>query len=187
VTTVAIRSSVPIVDRELLATLQVEQEQHDAGYHVDIYRMPLEWRIRHLVFHFAKYVGRLVDCSSDVDPVIRATLVDIFIVALSARCALGVVADGRLHAGTGKNLLPMTDSTRPVRDFIFLNLARETGQMAKACEAYDHQEELEYLEIWKRGVDNILFATMSALKSVNADLPSAVRSRWRNVEAKHVM
>jgi hypothetical protein len=188
VSAVAIRDSFLLaVDLKLLATLQHEQVQHDAGYHADIYRMPLEGRVRHLVFHFAKYVGRLVDCHSDHDPVLRATLIDTFVIALSTRGALGISADGSLHPGAGKNLLPMVDSARPVTDFILLNLARETGHMAKACEGYDHKENLEYVEIWKRGADNILLASMSALKSLNADIPSAVRTRWRNVESNHVM
>jgi hypothetical protein len=164
-----------------LAALQGEQLEHDSMYHQDVYFLPRQERLRHLVFHFAKYSGRTVDCQSARDPMFVSTVVDTFIIAMSARHVLTVPADDFLTW----DLRGLEKVGSPF-DHFRVSLTRETGKMAKACEAYDHLENLDYLNIYRNALDSILRSTLGTSFALDLDLASLVRKRWRDIESKHL-
>jgi hypothetical protein len=165
-----------------LAQLQTRQVIHDAKYHADVANMPLESRMRHLVLHFAKYVGKLAQCQSDGDPVLKDTLVDVLIIALSARGALNEdCSDSLTYSGSSLQLVGT--QANALAHGVFVALARETGRMAKACEALDHNEQLPYLSIWNAGANNVLQIAGSALQMLSVDISAAVQNRWMKIES----
>ncbi len=53
--------------------LQKAQEIHDQRYHKDIYQMPTKQRLTHLVLHYSKYAGKVLEqMSADMLRVIWA-------------------------------------------------------------------------------------------------------------------
>lgn len=70
-----------------LGRLQYEQEAHDDANHKDVWGPGRQFAVRHYMFHFLKYGGRLVR-KNEPKP-IEATLVDSLLVSLSAANMLG--------------------------------------------------------------------------------------------------
>ena len=73
----------------VLNDLQARQREHDIKSHKDIYYLPNPERIKHFTFHIAKYSGRLAMADESEESFTR-TLVDTFIIALSASELLGM-------------------------------------------------------------------------------------------------
>ena len=63
---------------------------HDRTFHRDIFCSSYTNRLRHLVFHFAKYVGRLAELTPHADAHLQRTLAATFIISLSAADLLNI-------------------------------------------------------------------------------------------------
>src|SRR4051794_23080080 len=75
---------------ESLRGLQSGQHNHDTRSHWDILCLPVQDRIKHMVLHFAKYVGRLAPGNSFDRIFVERTMVDTFIIVLAISNALNL-------------------------------------------------------------------------------------------------
>ena len=117
-----------------MRTRQQAQHEHDLLNHFDILSLSRSDRLKHYGLHFAKYAGRFARSSAGARTR-TATLVDAFLVALSAANALNQAlpdfddADG---CGQMPSDLDFTD---------------QTGRFADACEKIDHLEEFRTIAL----------------------------------------
>ncbi|MEE4211888.1 MAG: hypothetical protein V2I43_21790 [Parvularcula sp.] len=113
---------------------QQDQHEHDLRNHFDILSLSRLDRLKHYGLHFAKYAGRFARGSAEVKSRTE-TLVDAFLVALSAANALNQV-------------LPEFDSIQGDQeapsDLVFTDQA---GRFADACEKIDHLEEFRTIAL----------------------------------------
>ena len=115
------------------AVVQLAQFKHDENYHREISRLPMQDRLRHMVLHFAKYVGRMQEAHDQA--VFRQIAVDVLIIALSCANILNIdLCKTSLVPGQQ----PMTRA-----EFVRL-VAISAGRMAAACEKLDHLEDFPF-------------------------------------------
>jgi hypothetical protein len=164
-----------------LRRLQEFQAEHDAKHHGDVHGLPRAECIRHLVLHFAKYSGRLVDCTSHAEEMFSRTLVDTFIVSMSARNVLGLPANELEYWQ-----LPGPPTSPPL-PFFRLALAKQAGLLAKACEALDHREQIDYAGIYREGVNAILRAVIAISFAVEIDIATLTEERWKEIAQSRVV
>lgn len=112
----------------LMRSRQQAQQEHDLRNHFDILSLSRLDRLKHYGLHFAKYAGRFA--RGDAETKSRTeTLVDAFLVALSAANALNQV-------------LPDRDEGAALEDAPSdLAFTDQAGRFADACEKIDHLEE----------------------------------------------
>jgi hypothetical protein len=158
------------MDKVLVGQLQDEQQKHDVVSHWDIITLGTAGRLRHLVLHFSKYVGRLAG-QLDADQKIESQLVtDVAIISLSLANAMN--AD-----------LAREAPIKPIKsDLAFvLGLATSTGKMAKALESLDHLEAFEYRESLEQGAREIFYLCL-AIQPDEEEFVSRIKGRWKRVE-----
>ena len=140
--------------RRQITELQWRQHQHDDAYHREIVTLSLERRITHMTLHFAKYTAHFFSsiAAGDIDR-FQLILIDSFVISLATANALkqdlGEALE-RHYKGSrsltrlgGKILKKMhDDSEEPY--WIARQMARYTGQLAKACESMDHIEDYPF-------------------------------------------
>lgn len=140
-----------------LFALQVAQLKHDEFYHREIARLTVHARLNHMALHFAKYVGQLATAIESNDfPLIRQTITDAFVIALSSSNTLNVslgaeipfARDARSVAELGRLLL----DNDGLGNQLLLSFAVPTGQIARACEKLDHVEGFPFRETIAAGV-----------------------------------
>lgn len=113
---------------------QRSQYEHDLQNHFDILSMSRLDRLKHYGLHFAKYAGRFARGDAEVKTR-KETLVDAFLVALSAANALNQVLP---NVGGGASI------TEAPSDLVFTDHA---GRFADACEKIDHLEEFRMIAL----------------------------------------
>jgi hypothetical protein len=174
-----------------LLELQRAQQRHDELAHRDILCLPMKDRIRHMVFHFAKYTGRLAELQTRRDDErFIATLVDTFIICLASANSLCINLSEKL-AGPRDNNFESTfvNSCEVIAEMpriILPYTARITGEMAKACESLDHLERFDYRETLERGMVDLTELSLSVARRLNLRLPELAQKRWRQVEQKSI-
>lgn len=181
-----------------MRALQLKQRAHDEGHHRDVFYLPYPQRMRHLVLHFAKYTGRLAAMDTSSPPnALAATLVDTFIIALSAAEMLKVDLAAALK-GTVDQATTLTEAGRliggvngvdqaTVRDYFFRQLAQITGRMAKACESLDHMEAFDYRKVLTGGVVDAVRLCLAAASAAEVDLSCLVSERWAAIERQAIL
>jgi len=170
--------------------LQTEQQRHDDLAHRDILCLPVQDRIRHMVFHFAKYCGHLADIQNVYNEArFTSTLVDTTIICLASANSLSIkladsVQDQVSRSDQTTKFKAQADISQELSTEFFVQLSKVTGTMAKACESLDHLESFDYRGTLERGV--ITIASLSAMVADRAriDLPTLVRARWERIERK---
>lgn len=188
-------------DSELFE-LQKAQKRHDQEYHPDIYYLPYENRARHLVLHFAKYVGRL---AAKADPAkdeasLKTTLSDTMIVVLSFSEILKLDLQERLVALFGspqsKAFAEWGARVDPGGDYLgkdhlkqwwLLRMAPSTGKMAKALESLDHIEPIDVKRLLTEGVVEVLASCVVVAHQLDLDLAQHVRDRWVVIENNRIL
>jgi hypothetical protein len=182
---------------ETLTSLQARQRKHDTRAHQDIFYLPYPERIKHLTFHVAKYAGRLATPGSS-QATIRQTLVDAFIIALSAADVLKINLAEALQkrAGTercndlsqlGRLLLKTHEEPAEPLLWYLRMLAVIGGRMAKACESLDHMEPVPYRIMLTEGVIDLCVCTIEAGCLLDVNLKEAVHQRWSKIEAESIL
>jgi hypothetical protein len=179
-----------------LYDLQVEQLAHDESFHKDVVILPLADRIKHMALHNAKYVGYLVDAiDAGDDGRVQAVLTDAFIITLATANTLNQDLGQALEeaGGQGTDLKSLgaslaDDLGRRADDpFGFVKAyARATGKLAKACESWDHMEDVPYVAIMRASNIDIfkLVVAEAALRSF--DLEGLFRARLRFIERRSI-
>lgn len=180
-----------------LCNLQLRQHVHDEKYHQDIWCLPYNARIKHMVLHFAKYAGKFVLAEERQDKhLLTSTLVDTWIIALASANILNI----RLSHSLGlddqdavdlyelgdrleKSEIPISND--PYR-LAFRELTKTAGYMAKACESMDHGEAFDSRGTLERGVIHVAKLSLALAHSLHIDLFPRVQKRWKEVEAKSI-
>jgi len=178
-----------------LYALQVEQLAHDEAFHKDVLLLPLADRIKHMALHNAKYVGYLVDAVDGGDGGrFEAVLTDAFIISLATANMLNQDLGRALASGGQEGDLTslgaaLAESVGRTADDLFAFVkayARVTSQLAKACESWDHMEDLPYVAMMRASNIDLfkLVAAEAALRSL--DLEALFRARLRVIERRSI-
>lgn len=155
--------------REHLVEQQVHQEKHDKFAHFDVFSLPRADRLKHLTLHLAKYIGRL--CDAD-DSQVRNTIVDAFLITISII--------NSVEGDLGQTKLPQPSNA----EIIIQRWAPAVGRIAKACEAADHLEWLDYRsEITSAALD-LLANIIQDAEAVNLDLELTSNKRRSEIQVK---
>lgn len=187
-----------------LMQLEQQQKQHDHEFHPDIFNLSYPNRMRHLVFHFAKYTGRLAEASLE-DPEARTsridgTIADTFVVVLSASDVLQVNLDEALteryqtssKTGIAGWAAALQDRyprppDGPLGRWWFEELAKSSGRMAKAMESLDHMEPLNVRAVLQAALEEILAQCLLFANIRGLDLGEVVERRWKEIEEKRIL
>lgn len=180
-----------------LMNFQIAQLKHDELAHKDILCLPIQARIKHMVLHFSKYVGKLVEARQlQSHELLVSTLVDTWVIVLASANMLNLRLSEKLNSedctfyslhSLGQTFASsdFINSSNPYELALF-ELGKITGRMAKACESLDHMEQFASRESLEQGVLAVarLTLALSALLSIN--LPLLVSHRWKEVERKSI-
>jgi hypothetical protein len=150
-----------------LGFLQSQQHAHDMRNHFDILALHKNERLKHYGLHFAKYVGRLARQDTGEPKPIARTVVDTFLVGLSAANTLHQELD---KANIGLDTVP---SDR------FRGLADAAGRFADACEKIDHMED--FLSLARTANLDILGWVLAMAQDHEVDLIEAVTTRRKEL------
>jgi hypothetical protein len=181
---------------EHLFALQLTQLEHDERYHKDIVVMPLAERVKHMTLHNAKYTGYLVEAvdARDHDRVQRI-VTDAFIITLATA--------NTLNQDLGKELAIMAEGTPPLAalgaalaaevapprndPFAFVKAyARQAGILAKACESWDHMENVPFRDLMRQSNLALFKLIVAEAATRQLDLESLYRTRLRIVESRSI-
>jgi hypothetical protein len=113
---------------------QRSQHEHDLKNHFDIVSLSRQDRLKHYGLHFAKYAGRFARGDAELKSR-KETLVDAFLVALSAANALNQALPDQ---ETGQAI-----SSAPSD----LDFTDHAGRFADACEKIDHLEDFRAIAL----------------------------------------
>jgi hypothetical protein len=191
-------SSAPLASAAAsrLYDLQVEQLAHDESFHKDVVILSLADRIKHMALHNAKYVGYLVDAiDAGDDGRVQAVLTDAFIITLATANTLNQDLGRALEGAGGQDAdlkslgASLVDDLGRLADdpFGFVKAyARAAGQLAKACESWDHMEDVPYVAMMRASNIDLfkLVAAEAALRSF--DLEALFRARLRFIERRSI-
>jgi len=181
-----------MTDQNQLFDLQWAQLKHDECYHKDIVILPVGQRVKHMALHYAKYTAYFLDAAERDDRArLSKTVTDAFIIALATANALnqdlsrelGDRAKSKSLRALGAGFvvsLPRdaADSLWVVRQF-----AHHNGQLAKACESWDHLEPVPFRVMMKECNLALLKAVLAEASACGLDLHDAYKARIREVES----
>lgn len=151
------------LDKSALMRFQVSQQDHDIANHFEIICLHKADRLKHYGLHFSKYVGRLAR-NRECDAELKRTLVDIFLISLSAANAL----NHRIYSAEFKNTF--TRNSTDIWEF-----ADAVGKFADACEKIDHLESFRELAV-EANVD-IMHWVIRKSSETEFDIESATIAR----------
>ncbi|MCW3474693.1 hypothetical protein [Limobrevibacterium gyesilva] len=182
--------------RDQLLALQWTQLKHDEAYHKDVVILPLAQRIKHMALHNAKYTAHLFEVAETGDEArLIKTLTDAFIISLASANTLNQDLGGELgEAAVAATSLPAlgadltVELARSDADPLWLvrAFARQNGQLAKACESWDHLESVPFRDLMRSCNVAILKAVLVEASARELDLAEAYRARIREVETRSI-
>ena len=177
------------MNSQILATLQSEQQIHDAKSHWDIVILPTHSRLRHLVLHFAKYVGKLAVASEEREVNASSTVVDVAIISLAIANSLNIDLSGYLKTSSERRDDKgghHSEDDRQLASSFFLALAIATGRMAKALESLDHLESYAFRSTIETEVGRVFSFCVEHSEELKLDLVKSIRQRWNAVEGSRI-
>jgi hypothetical protein len=142
---------------------QKTQQEHDLANHFEILCLHKVDRLKHYGLHYSKYVGRLARHQDDL-AVLKSTLVDAFLISLSAANSL----NQRLYKIEFKHV-----KSKNAVDFY--DLADAVGRFADGCEKIDHLESFRDLVIESNA--DIVMWILSKSAEIDLDIDTAVAER----------
>jgi hypothetical protein len=164
--------------------LQGCQHRHDELAHRDVLALSPQRRVTHFTLHFAKYAGALLVARRSGNRLSMARIItDSLIIALASANSLGielqqVLGDDSEHADSWR------DETGEIVT-VLLRYTEVVGEMAKACEAFDHaSERYPSFDVLERAVTKLTRLTLLCAASEGVDIAASVAERWESVEAK---
>lgn len=157
-----------------LSSYQFFQRQHDLAYHHDIMVLGISRQMSHVTLHLIKYLNALSSKHMS-DPENKRSFVDSFIMTISASNLLGIS-------------LSKIDLLEPVclSDESFISVyIKILSDLAKACEASDHQEDYPIRQVWHTSIKKFFRLLMQeSIRREILILDEAV-SRLEYIERKH--
>lgn len=180
-----------------LITFQEDQLRHDELVHKDILCLPIQTRIKHMVLHFSKYTGHLIEARETLNKdLLVATVVDSWIIVLASSNMLNLHLSEKLLPEKAKykdlqSLGLAFASSNSILcnnsyDLALFELGKITGRMAKACESLDHMERFDSRGTLERCVIDIAQLLLAISAQLEIDLPSLLFRRWEEVERKSI-
>lgn len=163
-----------------IAKLQSGQQRHDEIAHRDILALSVPRRVTHFTLHFAKYAGALLTAQRTGNRTTTARVItDSLIIALACSNSLGIDLERTLRED-GEH----SDEHESLAE-IPLRFSEVVGEMAKACEAFDHpSERYPSLDVLGRAVTKLTRQILLCAASLGVDLACTTADRWHFVEAK---
>lgn len=147
--------------------LQKAQLSHDEKFHRDVLSLPLQDKVKHILLHLTKYLGKLLTEKNK-----EVIFSDILICCLALGNSL-------------KNVLNAEDAQNPIDFDVFIyNYAVSLGKMAKSCEALDHIENYPSHAVLIEEINNILSITFSYLNLIGKDYKKIINCRWDYIASK---
>lgn len=185
-----------------LIDLQKRQQEHDKGFHQDIFNTPYPDRMNHYVLHFSKYVGRLSKQYSDEKrrrEKLEKTLADSIIVVLAAANTLnldlrkelqdncGIESEGATAISEELNQIDDIENPEEVQNWLFNQMAEPAGRMANAMESLDHMEPMNVRQILEEETIQILSDLLIATDELSTDLETMLDERWIEIEEESIL
>nr|WP_290222523.1 hypothetical protein [Trichocoleus desertorum] len=168
-------SNYGIVSTEALNAYQCLQMKHDEIYHHEILVLGISRRMNHVALHLIKYLGSLTSTPISAEKNRRA-FIDAFIMVVSASNLLGISLE--------KELVIEEINTNSNESFIF-GYIQLLAELAKACEATDHQEDYPIRATWNKNTKSFFRLLMHEAVSRNISIIEEAIQRITEVEKKH--
>ena len=132
-----------------LNAYQARQLKHDRTYHREIWSLGVSRGMKHVALHLIKYLANLsaLPVSSNEN---KRALIDSFIMIISAGNLLNFPFCAVLDVSSSPSEETLDDSF--VDEYI-----RLLAEMAKACEATDHQEDYPIRAVWNRNLKSFFY------------------------------
>ncbi|MDZ8184350.1 MAG: hypothetical protein RMX96_05725 [Nostoc sp. ChiSLP02] len=163
-----------LISTEELNAYQRLQMKHDEIYHHEIVVLDISRRMNHIALHLVKYLGILSSIPISAAENNRA-FIDSFIMIVSASNLLGIYLAKEL-------LIDKINSINGnfIDEYILL-----LAELAKACEATDHQEDYPIRATWNRNIRKFFYLLLREAHSRNISILEESRRRLASVEIKH--
>jgi hypothetical protein len=162
-----------------IRSLQKAQHAHDLRAHQDVVSFPAQRQLTHFALHFSKYVGSCLKAKRNGDVnAMKRLVTDTFIISLAAANTLSMELED-VPAISSSDAPSHLDSID-----LILRFAEATGEMAKACESWDHGEKFPIQDVLERSVQKIAVLSMQLAAVEHVDLEAAVLDRWEAIERK---
>lgn len=163
-----------LISTEELNSYQRLQMKHDEIYHHEIFALGVSRRMNHVALHLIKYLGSLSSLPVSAAENKKA-FVDAFIMVVSASNLLGISLARDLVVNETNNL-----SQTFTDEYIQL-----LAELAKACEATDHQEDYPIRATWNKNIRKFFLLLVRESKFRNVSLLEEASRRLASVERKH--
>lgn len=159
---------------EELNAYQRLQMKHDEIYHHEIFALGVSRRMNHVALHLIKYLGSLSSLPVSAAENKKA-FVDAFIMVVSASNLLGISLARDLIIDEANNI-----NQTFIDEYIQL-----LAELAKACEATDHQEDYPIRATWNKNIRKFFSLLVHESKFRNISLLEEASRRLASVERKH--
>ncbi|MFM6139523.1 MAG: hypothetical protein ACKO3K_14585 [Cuspidothrix sp.] len=163
-----------LISTEELNAYQRLQMKHDELYHPEIIALGVSRRMNHITLHLVKYLGILSSTPISAEENKRA-FIDSFIMIISASNLLAI----SLSKDLGLDHINYLDINF-IDEYI-----RLLAELAKACEATDHQEDYPIRSTWNKNIRRFFSLLMRESYSRNIPILEESSKRLDFVEKKH--
>lgn len=163
-----------LISTEKLNAYQRLQMKHDEVYHPEIVALGVSRRMNHIALHLIKYLGSLSSLPISA-PENKKALIDSFIMIVSASNLLGIPLAKDLETNTAND-------TYETFINVYIQLLAE---LAKACEATDHQEDYPIRATWNKTIRKFFLLIVREASSRSISILEDASCRLVSVERKH--
>ncbi len=163
-----------LISTEELNAYQRLQMKHDEIYHHEIVALGISRRMNHIALHLVKYLGILSSLPVSSAENSRA-FIDSFIMIVSASNLLGI--------SLAKELV--IDGINYIDGNFIDEYIRLIAELAKACEATDHQEDYPIRATWNKNIRSFFSLLVREAHSRNISILEESSRRLASVETKH--
>jgi hypothetical protein len=166
--------SSKLISTTEISDYQYLQMKHDEIYHHEIVALSISKRMSHITLHLVKYLGILSSKPVSSAENHRA-FIDSFIMIVSASNLLGISLEKELSTN---------DINYTAYNFIdeYIGLL---AQLAKACEATDHQEDYPIRATWNNSILRFFFLIAHEAGLRNISILKESSQRLASVESKN--
>lgn len=163
-----------LISTEELNAYQRLQMRHDEIYHQEIVALGVARRMNHITLHLVKYLGILASTPVLAEENKRA-FIDSFIMIVSASNLLEISLVKHLDC----------DKINHIESNFIDEYIEIISQLAKACEATDHQEDYPIRSTWNKNISRFFLLLVHEAQSRNISILEESSRRLASVEMKH--
>jgi hypothetical protein len=167
-------SNFNVISTEKLNSYQRLQLKHDQIYHPEILSLRVAERMNHIALHLTKYLGALYSLPNSAAEN-RKAFIDSFIMIVSASNLLGILLSESLES----------DEVIDFDETFITGYIQILSELAKACEATDHQEDYPIRRTLNRNVRSLFTLLLREAASRNISILDEAIHRLVSVERKH--